>query len=423
MISERFTKIYVACYLLSISIAFFLSSYSNYRLTEAISYNTNDGWCDPSTQGIGNHCFGDYYYPLSLATSDSPWSGSPNPYPPLALAVYKPFEYLTDVLGARSALLTYIGFLIACLVGTLIFVIKKNKLQGMNYTLVLLATVGSAPILSVIDRGNSAILLFPIVYFWIVSVKNRNPNHILILSCMAASLRPQFLSLCLILLFLGDIKFFVMSIILSFLSIFLSFILFGNNVFTNFVHWAVQIIRYQEYAAVASIFPVNVSFSNSIHLVFKVMNVNVSEIGVKILTYLLFLLFVWLYWRNRDHLPTTLKIISVLITPIFFVGTAFHYYLFIISLIFINYVLENKVDIDRQHTRSKFTKFYSFVTRLLFLLVLIPWALPWGIFPGLDASRGWPVIGIQWALAQGTFMVFALLTFYVYPQINVRIRK
>jgi hypothetical protein len=153
------------------------------------------------------------------------------------------------------------------------------------------------------------------------------------------------------------------------------------------------------------------------------MNVDVSGIGVKILTYLLFLLFVWLYWRNREHLPTTLKIISVLITPIFFVGTAFHYYLFIISLIFINYVLENNLSVDRQDIGSKFTKFYSFVTRLLFLLVLIPWALPWGIFPGLDASRGWPVIGIQWALAQGTFMVFALLTFYVYPRMSARIRK
>jgi hypothetical protein len=86
-------------------------------------------------------------------------------------------------------------------------------------------------------------------------------------------------------------------------------------------------------------------------------------------------------------------------------------------------LIERNARVDELEVESQFNRIYQLVARLLFLSILVPWALPWSIFPGLDASRGWPVIGIQWVIGQGTFMVFALLTFYVYPIINVRMRK
>ena len=423
MISESFVKIFITCYLLAISLAFFLSSYFNYRLTETISYYTNDGGCDPSAQGIGNHCFGDFYYPISLVEESSPWSGSPNPYPALALAVYKPFHFLLDYLSARTVLFMYLFLLITISVVTITVMIKGNKFKNMEYTLVLLTTIGSAPIMSLIDRGNSVILLFPIIYFWMKSVRDRNLLHITTLSCLAACLRPQFMSLCLILLFLGEVRVFLKSIFLSFIAIFISFLIFSVNPFVNFMQWVDQIVRYQDYAQVGSVFPVNVSFGNSMALLFRAISLQNSEEIIRIITYCLFVIFVWLFWRNRIILTTSLKMNSVLIAPMFFVGTAFHYYLFIFGLIFVNYMIESIQKTDKPEIQSKADFAYETITRLLFLLVLIPWTLPWSILPYLDASRGWPVIGVQWILVQGIFLLFALVTFYVYPMINSRSSK
>ena len=422
MISDAFTKIYISCYLLAVSVGFLFSSYSGYKLSAAISYVTNDGWCNPSTQGIGDHCFGDFYYPLLLSGRDYPWSGgsgSPNPYPALALAIFKPFGVLSEQLGSRPALFIYLGCLIGTVLLTVSIILRQNRFQVSDFFLVLAATVASAPILTIIDRGNSAVLLLPIVYFWMMSVRKRNLNSIMIFTCLAAIIRPQFIFLALILLFLGEFKLFCKSLAYSSIAVFLSFLLFGVNPLTNFTNWILQIVRYQDYGSIGDPYPVNVSFANSFNLVLRVFNFESSEMIVKSLTYLLFIIFVFLFWRNRKNLSATAKINAVLITPIFFIGTVFHYYLFIIGIIFVNYLIEKNQETNKS-TPSCFDRIHQITTRTLFISVLIPWALPWSILPGLDSSKPWPSIGIQWVLAQATFMAFAFLTLYVYPILRVR---
>jgi len=425
MISDAFTKVYISCYFLAVSVGFLFSSYSGYKLSAAISYVTNDGWCDPSTQGIGDHCFGDFYYPLMLSSQDSPWSGgsgSPNPYPALALVIYKPFGFLAEQLGSRAALFLYLGAIIATVLLTVAIILKQNRFQVSDFFLVLVSTAASAPILTIIDRGNSAVLLLPILYLWMISVRKGKLNSILFLTCLAAIIRPQFILLALILLFLGEFKLFCKSIAYSCIYVFFSFFLFGVNPITNFANWVLQIVRYQDYGSVGDPYPVNISFANSFNLVLRVIQFESSEMVVKTLTYVLFIVFIFLFWRNRFILSTTAKINAVLIAPIFFIGTVFHYYLFIIGIIFINYLVEKNGEPYKRNL-SFFNRTHQLTTRALFISVLVPWALPWSIFPGLDTSKAWPTIGIQWVFAQAIFMAFAILTFYVYPIVKITVNK
>jgi hypothetical protein len=130
-----------------------------------------------------------------------------------------------------------------------------------------------------------------------------------------------------------------------------------------------------------------------------------------------------IFWIKRTQIPTSIKINAVLISPIFFIGTSFHYYLFVIGIIFVSILIENRAEPESQHCDSNLDKSYRLISQFLFLIVLIPWALPWSLLPGISASRGWPVISMQWLLGQVAFTLYTLSTCYIYPIVNAKLRK
>jgi hypothetical protein len=75
--SSSFTNYLLIAFSISITVSFFVSSYSTVRVANTLSYHTNDGWCDPATEWFGEHCFGDFYAPLQFANTENPWA---NPF-------------------------------------------------------------------------------------------------------------------------------------------------------------------------------------------------------------------------------------------------------------------------------------------------------------------------------------------------------
>jgi hypothetical protein len=93
----------------SIFLAVFISSYFNWAITSIVSYPPQDGWCDTTTTGIGEHCFGDFLAPVSIS-SEQPWRQGINPKPPHR------DEYLQAFLGTFRVLNTSSSFdsLVTC---------------------------------------------------------------------------------------------------------------------------------------------------------------------------------------------------------------------------------------------------------------------------------------------------------------------
>jgi hypothetical protein len=418
MIGATFRKIYICCFALAASSSALLPSWLNYKTSEALSFGVNDGWCNPSTQGIGKHCFGDFYYPLFLSQQSNPWSDTPNPYPPLALYLYKPFSLIEDYFGSRCALFSYLAMILVAILIPLIHASIKLKLSESNILILSLVTLGSAPILIVFDRGNSAILLLPLLYFVTLQLKNENWSRAMNLILLCSLIRPQFVLLFLIFILSGKLRKSLEALILTSLGLVISFIIYPHNVIRNLNDWVLQVISYQDYGTQGSMYPVNISMTNTINLGTRALNISINHNTVKLIVYGTLIVFFSLYWVKRNSMPLRSKWISVLLTPIFFISTTFHYYLFVVSLLFVIDQIWPEDEPNIKGKSGKVVKLIDTTKKLLYIATLIPWGIPWLLFPEMTVERGWTVIGIQWTLVQIILFTYVILIYCLQPFCN-----
>ena len=78
-------QILVGLALINTTLIVLLPSYLGFSSSSSLSYYVNDGWCTKG-QGIGSHCFGDFYYPFNFSNLDAPWAAGPNQFHTLPLA-------------------------------------------------------------------------------------------------------------------------------------------------------------------------------------------------------------------------------------------------------------------------------------------------------------------------------------------------
>jgi hypothetical protein len=146
-----------------------LTAYFDLHPIEAISWVINDGWCKIGVEGLGKHCFGDYYYPLTLANLANPWAASQIGYPPLALAMWKPFIFIEQLLPGKTGLILFSATSWICAVFPLIhqrFVLKKLSNGATAFGLLVISVC--APVIVTLDRGNNQLLVLPLFYLFVV---------------------------------------------------------------------------------------------------------------------------------------------------------------------------------------------------------------------------------------------------------------
>ena len=122
---EGIAKLILVALLSATFFNIFVTSYTNIKVTDSVSYSLNDGWCDPKTQGFGVHCFGDYYAPLKFANSQLPWNGVISNYPPFAFVILKPLAYLNENSQGRISLFVYLSIMLLCLLFPVMHTWKK----------------------------------------------------------------------------------------------------------------------------------------------------------------------------------------------------------------------------------------------------------------------------------------------------------
>lgn len=391
----KFTELYTKALTLAIFLALLIPGYIGQAPSRVISYYINDGVCDPEIQGIGVHCFSDFYSVIAAGRLNNPWASVPNPNPPLFQLFHNIFAPVSD---NRIGISIYLIFLITLTFIPLIL-IKRNKIfLNHEYSLLLLFVLTCSPFLIAIDRGSFSIVFFPLTFFlFYAHIKNQKLKENIIITLMVL-LKPQMILFNLILIRTRPLASVVKILVLQVLISVFSFRLYGENIFDLSRQYLKQALNYQNYVPWGSLFPVNISITNFIGTPLKILELEERLFLLRIsLTaiILIFLLFKLFKYKNRiGPLESfTLIILTIVLLP----GVTFAYYLCLlltpIIFILISRFSENSDQTDfilKNRSASQFGK-------ISLILLFVPWTIPISfILPESLDSYSFASVGLNW---------------------------
>lgn len=432
------TKKFFGIYILFNSIATFLhiftSSYFGYKITETISAQTDDAWCTPALQGVGNHCFSDFYSVLRFVDSPHPWSTDPataqpypNPLPPFVTFILKPFAHFVHGHPSSSmGLFVFLSLMIASALIPTLHAYRTKRVSGFVAVLMAAMTLNVAPLLGGIDRGNVILLCVPLLYFFYIGVMESRFALTIVVSILLVLLKPQMLLLGFIFFANHQWKLGIKWLGSTVLASFLAFALFPHDVFRNISDFWAQASQYQSYVHQGDFFPINVSFSNTVSIFLSFVTRHqvslsyVSLISVVIALFAIVSLLMLGKYRGTFH-----NLLIVTCLPILVPGVTFNYYLvlLLVPLLFLAIDFVGRADPVQNSTRPlgdiSASPMRIFDSRLIgiffaasYVFLLIPWGIPWGlIVKSLPESQAL-FTGANWAIGQIFLVIlFAFLLF------------
>ena len=229
-----------------------------------------DGWCNPPVEGLGVHCWGDYYYPMYLLSQENPFSGElVNSYPAAALFPFVIFRALTQFSGIPyMGLLTYLTLMTLAIAYSVWFATKGQSLE--TRVLLFSTLVFFSPgVLAVIDRGNSTGFLVGILVWLFASLRNSKHNQSVLALALMSVVKPHFGLLTVAFILGGKVKLGVQGMLLGvLLNVFAFLALWPSSFPGNLWSWFTGFLGYQDYGSVAAPWPQNISFSQAIYSLF-----------------------------------------------------------------------------------------------------------------------------------------------------------
>jgi len=409
---------------LSYTLGFFLSSYLQINLTESLIYHANDGWCDPQFQGLGTHCFGDFYAFMQFGFDD-PWRQSPTAYPPLSLIFFKSIKFVYLFFNSTNAVLIfYLIVLSFALVFPVLHLYFTKRIKSLSICLVMGSLLFAlAPTIMVIDRGNNIGFAIPFIYLCFLYLINNQDKAYLIASTLLCLWKPQFGIFSFAYIYSRKYKWFFSWIIVTAIGYLASFSIFGfRDVFSNSRYFLKNLFGYQSYISLPSYFPSNWSFANSISVVMDlprlfaaypsialetVPNLSGSAITKTSLLFLTLSLVV-IYLRSKTYNPSEVFILLCLVS-ILTPSVTFSYYLSVLIpvSVLISYGFIN----ERNQTKLKLTSedveirkllsnlFATRYSRIMFIVVIstcfVSWPFTWQ-YVGVSSTTPASKIGMQW---------------------------
>lgn len=241
-----------------------LGSYFDQPITQALSFDIEDGQCDPATQGVGVHCFGDYQYvQRQLGPSiGAYYQENPNNiYTPTGLIPNLIAKAIDKNFGQRTGLFIFLLLLtIAITVPAIHSFLRRNRNERYGATFIFL-TVLAQPFISTLDRGSSVGYALPFLMLFAVKITHK-PSLLAALAIVGATaIRPQFALLAIGLLAFGHIRHFVITVFVFLSMTAASFILWPGAVKTNIAIWFRNVTSYSSGVKtdVTNKYPVNLS--------------------------------------------------------------------------------------------------------------------------------------------------------------------
>ncbi len=251
------------------------SSYFEVDLFASRSFEGADAWCDPDSQGLGIHCWGDYYYPIFLMALENPFDAGPtylNPYPAAALMPFMFFDGVGRILGLPGlGVGLYLAFM---LLGVFWSIWFGTRGLPVGERLVLFSTLSflSPPVIMVFDRGNSVGFLVPILVWYFSSIHSGRWMQAALSVSLMSVIKPHFALVALALWVSGRTKVAFASLLLASVINILPFLVFwGRDFPQNIIQWGVSLISFQDWSSVENPIPPNTSFAQGIYsLIFLV---------------------------------------------------------------------------------------------------------------------------------------------------------
>jgi hypothetical protein len=250
-------------------------SYLGFDLFASRSFFSSDNLCNPNFQGLGVHCWSDYYGPVNALESGNPYSISESTlYPPASLVPFMVFKLLTDVTGIPwLGLATYLLFMTS-MISYSVWV-ATNRQSFEQRVLIFSALVLLSPaVLITLDRGNNVGFLIPALVWLFSSIRNQKSSQTVFSLVLLSVIKPHYGVLALAFILAGRAKEGSKALGLGIILNILPFLLFWPREFpNNFYLWISTLVGYQDYGFVTSFWPQNMSFSQSIYLFFYSLHV------------------------------------------------------------------------------------------------------------------------------------------------------
>lgn len=225
-----------------------------------------DGHCDPQTQGLGVHCWGDYYYPIFLANLDNPFDGTyPSAYPAAALIPFVFFSWLSEISGlAHIGIFLYLATMVAS-IGWSVWVGTRGLSKELRLVTFTALTFLAPPVVIALDRGNSVGFIAPLLIWFILSIEKSKSASILLSVVLLAAIKPHFALLTFLLLMIGRKRESYLSLAGILVSNFLPYVtLWLDNFPENLPQSLSRVLSFQEWSSAIQFFPTNLSFSHGV---------------------------------------------------------------------------------------------------------------------------------------------------------------
>jgi hypothetical protein len=163
-----------------------VSGYHGQTWSEVQSFQVVDNWCEVGSQGIGNHCFGDFGLPYFRGLGANPYTennfaAANTPLTAVIFEVLRLFPY-------NFALLVYLISMIAAL--SVPFFSRKSRLSGgERIQLAVLSSLITCGGIVAFDRGNHVAFFVPLLVGFLLSVQREKWRQAVILMTLMAMLK------------------------------------------------------------------------------------------------------------------------------------------------------------------------------------------------------------------------------------------
>ena len=338
--SNRLISLLVLSIAVAIPIAWITAGYMELPVTEIVSFYVQDGMCSPGEEPFGRHCFSDFSIITELLAAPSFWNTFHNSYLPsgwaLPVIVYESADWVAGVQFA-----TYV-FLIIALVSAMTpaLWVAKGNWSGRGPIAILVIGLGAAPILTVLDRGNSLVLVIPAVLAFSIGLVSNDHKLLIAGAVVSTLLKPQMILLVFALIALRRFRDTLYIIMLSLAGIVMSFLVWPGDRLENFNLWLGNLLSYSDYGTGTSHYPTNLSATRSLLALFDLLgfssivgDVNREHLANLLMRYspvpgiVLLAIALTVVLLRRDNIePFTalfLAISLIIIVP----GTSWYYYL------------------------------------------------------------------------------------------------
>jgi hypothetical protein len=393
------------------------SSYLGQTYSETISFFVKDGWCDNKIQGIGIHCFGDFYQPAKSASLDSPWKAeNATSYSPLNLFYFKILNsQLIYSINSHASLIINIAVTLVSLSipGIMFWSSKRKDLQALGPWITGLSLV-SGPALMLTDRGSSSFLLFPLLFLFFRAIYNESRLQAILFLGLMVTWKPQTLIFAVLVLIVFGLWTFFKSISISIVFFAISFLLYPRNYFSNISNWFLNVQNSQSYLPIPT--PGNYSLVNSIGFatgLVRWFNGDSTSLAgafrpalsvflVNRITLVIAAIFLMLLVKNKRKIS---KNEAVLVSTVLFIilpTVTFGYYL---VLLFVPLFAILKYS-EQKTLQDKLGVEWNFLL-IVWVLIVPAWPVSWKN-TGINVGPAWEIFGIQWILAQACMSILAL---------------